>query len=1508
MKSRFTFLLLLSMCLCVHPYAQTHYYFNGGNEMHLTSNWGTDTTGSGNQPANFSQAGDTFEIRNTLYIALTANWTVSGTNAKIIVGDGRNSVHLIIPENYVCTGSITLKPQTMLCVFNTQVPVFDSLYANTLVQYLADGDQALSDKMYYDLNIGGTGSKTSTGDLIVAHALTVNGTLDMNAAGEDLLGGFMEVNGNGLIRTNASGVSPLPINIRWNCTVEFYRNSGTQSIPGGVYNKLSISGGTASRNLSGGSLQIDSLLRIEPGTTLALNEYILTGLLDSLSGSGTITTQCSGTAPIPANRQWPFHVSYLASENQTVRTGTYLQNLSISSGGTKSADGPIQVIGNLSVTGSTFNLGEFALFGDLQGISGVTGVIQTANTSPNPLPAGKVWTQTVIYAADTTQFISSGTYNHLTLNTAPKTCFAAGPIQITGNFVLSSNDTLHMLSYPLALNTLSSGNGVLITACTDSLPLTPGKTWNGIGVYYSAASGQTVVPGQYTYLNLSGGPRTFSISDTIKISSHFVSGTDSIHASGSVVAFTGSSSQQVQLGCSGAFGSFCLQNGTNKIISGGDLFVDETLHIVPGATLVMGSNRLLGIVNVLSGTGTLTTTCGINPPLPTGRTWPFAVSYVGSSVAQTIVEGSYSTLSITSGSDVNRAGGPIEIRDDGLLQISSNNVLDLGTYTLSTGSAITNGGAGTIRTQHTGSTPLTPNGRWTQHVSYNASAAQQVVSGTYLGNLIVNGGERRFDSTGIIAVAENFTASTNTQYITTGSSFAFNGNNNQTITLFVNFSFDHVRFSGSGTKTLNNSLNVNATLTINENAVVNLGSNALNGDEMISVGDASGLLRTQSADTNPWPANKMWNFRMQADGPHQTIAPGTYLAGLILKGNAAVKSMNGPVSIADTLSIQAGTQLMIGANCLTLKCVLTNDSGTITGSAMSDLVIDTCAFALGTLFFTQDSLSSRTLRNLTLNRNPIQGSEAMKLGNEVRIQQTLTLLNGTLNSNGNLVFESLSLNHAAQLAPVSGTGNILGAVTVQRALSGKPIVSNARWRFLSSPVNATQSIAQSWQQQIHITGPGAGGNACPQPQPNLNGFDVTQTQNPSLFFWNTQIQNWQTIPGTTNDSLICGRGYRVFFRGKRTQGCALLQNNPPDPQDTVLSVTGALQIGPVNLACATVIGGFALLGNPYQATIDWLSPGIEKTRLTPTIFSYRDNTSATGSYASYTSIPVPDSTNGMSRFLSPGTAFFVQTNDSGSAQITFNESCKSVNRCGESFFKTEIPLPQQNIMRIRLFIDTATTLKDEAVLRILPGTTTAYQLGEDVLKFQQGMQEIGIYTTDPQRCMSICRIPPLSDSLLEAGLHIPLPPVVCRYRLDFTAVNSFDPNIDLELFDRNNGSLVNLKKNPVYTFETAFDSTSVNPNRFFIRLHFKAASTFLTENFIGKADTLYCYPVPARQFIQLPFPGKNIRVYTQHGQLCMQESSDANATTLDISMLPSGIYYLETEKNGEPYRFTLVKE
>lgn len=278
------------------------------------------------------------------------------------------------------------------------------------------------------------------------------------------------------------------------------------------------------------------------------------------------------------------------------------------------------------------------------------------------------------------------------------------------------------------------------------------------------------------------------------------------------------------------------------------------------------------------------------------------------------------------------------------------------------------------------------------------------------------------------------------------------------------------------------------------------------------------------------------------------------------------------------------------------------------------------------------------------------------VANSVRVESGASLnvtssgvldLGGDVINRGSLTFQS-DADGAGQLAAFSGA--IIGNnVTVERFIP-KRADNKRAFRFLSSSVEGV-SVADSWQQNTHITGAGGA----------TNGFDVTTGNAPSMFTFN---DGWNAV-ANTSEVLSHGRGYRIFIRGDRD---AVLDDNDADANDDVtLSATGTLGTGSITAPdLATGNHEFSFVGNPYQAVVDLNelnSSGIEDGYA----YYWDPSLAENGSFVavnittnSSEVIPNPASTN-VDKFLRPGQAvFFRNTNTASARSIEFTEASKSV--------------------------------------------------------------------------------------------------------------------------------------------------------------------------------------------------------------------------------------------------------
>jgi gliding motility-associated-like protein len=281
-------------------FGQTNYYSKSSGNLELLSTWGQNTDGSGAAPINFTSNDQVFNVRNNATLTIGANWTVSGINSMIIIGDGTNPCTLTIPGALVLTGTTEIASNGTLKVVSTAATPYSGA-----------------------LTVDNGGSYEHARDGGTIPTATWNSASNCNITGltASTVGGLtLQTFGN----LNYS--SSYALNLAGNLTV-----AGNLSITGG-----SIAATTRTISLTG-------------NLTGTNNLSFTTGILNiggSFSNSGVFTC---GTCT----------VNYNGAAAQQVKATTY-NTLNISGSGIKTLQGDITVSGNLGITGGTLNLGTTA--------------------------------------------------------------------------------------------------------------------------------------------------------------------------------------------------------------------------------------------------------------------------------------------------------------------------------------------------------------------------------------------------------------------------------------------------------------------------------------------------------------------------------------------------------------------------------------------------------------------------------------------------------------------------------------------------------------------------------------------------------------------------------------------------------------------------------------------------------------------------------------------------------------------------------------------------------------------------------------------------------------------------------------------------------------------------------------------------------------------------------------------------------------------------------------------
>jgi photosystem II stability/assembly factor-like uncharacterized protein len=519
-------------------------------------------------------------------------------------------------------------------------------------------------------------------------------------------------------------------------------NGGTQNIPACTFNNLTVSG--SGDKTATGALVVNATLNIVAGRILNMGTNALSGTVSSATGSGTLKTQNTGATPIPPGKSWTPTVEYNSASAQTIVYGSYSSLNGTGGNRTFSSSDTVHISGVFTPGAGTY----------------------TVNGSVVDFNGG-------------IQVIPLLTYNNLAVRgSGNKT--AGGNITVNGSLNIINGRTLLMGTNAL-LGTLGStnGTGILQTQNTGPNPLPVNKTWVP-SIEYTNGSLQTIVYGRYSSLNGTGGNRTLSATDTVHVSGTFTPGGGTYTVTGSSVDFNGAAQSVPVL----TYNNLRV-SGSGTKTAAGNIIINGGIAINPGVIFDLATSTLTGTLSSISGTGTLKTQNTGSTPLPSSKTWSCDVEYNG--VSQTIPAGTYSNI-ILSNSGTKTAAGNIVINTG--FTINTALILDMATYQL-TGTLTSIFGRGILKTQNTTSTPLPPNKTWTGEVQYNSSSSQTIVNGNYL-SLTGTGGDRILSSTGTIGISGIFTPGSGT-YTVTGSTINFNGAGAQSIPAFY---YNNLRISG----------------------------------------------------------------------------------------------------------------------------------------------------------------------------------------------------------------------------------------------------------------------------------------------------------------------------------------------------------------------------------------------------------------------------------------------------------------------------------------------------------------------------------------------------------------------------------------------------------------------------------------------------------------------------------------------------------------------------------------
>jgi uncharacterized protein (DUF2141 family) len=640
------------------------------------------------------------------------------------------------------------------------------------------------------------------------------------------------------------------------------------------------------------------------------------------------------------------------------------------------------------------------------------------------------------------------------------------------------------------------------------------------------------------------------------------------------------------------------------------------------------------------------------------------------------------------------------------------------------------------------------------------------------------------------------------------------------------------------------------------------------------------------ATSSAWTTASNWS-------PASVPASGAEVS--IPSGTPNSPNISSPITVGD-LNIAAGGTFTANAD-LQVTGIFTNN-GTIAGTGAVVLNGSSAQTITGT----------GTINNLTLNNS----TGVTITSGKTSIAGTLTLTSGVLTTGGLLSLKS-DASSTGRIGTITG-GSISGNLTQERYIATKTVRG---YSFVASPF--VQTIASSWQQQVHITGAGTGGTVCPSLTAHTNGFDATVSNAASMFIYDgtkAAGSRWTSVTGTTAVSLTPGTGYRMNIRGPRSIGCSLLDGTVTAVTTATLNSTGTLSnanknMGSFNLSLlnngnATVSNdNYLFVGNPYPSQISFASllaannggSGINNTYAT----YGPDN--LVGNYAFWNGATWTGASTGLSNstgdIIANGQAFFVQAKVAGAGvTLAFTESMKT-GSANNGYFR------QINPNRLRIGYLLANGNKaDEIMLEFANNNSSTVLNDGDVVSMNTGSQNLKSIKAGRELAFNARNINFLSDTV---KLNV-VSTANGTFKLSFY---DFDEMVQssqtkIWLLDSYTGTaqLMNDNKEYAFTVNTAIAATQ-GADRFSVIFSKPAPITLIPV--VG----IKAYPNPVMDQLTVEIPSNEsftIQLVDIYGRIVLQAKA-SGTVNLKTSKLPAGSYMLETSNaKGERTVQKIIKQ
>ncbi|MES2565226.1 MAG: PKD domain-containing protein [Bacteroidota bacterium] len=1104
-----------------------------------------------------------------------------------------------------------------------------------------------------------------------------------------------------------------------------------------------------------GTTSLTAALNISTaGGTKTINDFIVTStgsyscaLAESWSIGGNITVN-GGFNPNSGTYS-------LTGVGKTISGTTAMTFSTITCSGTYTNNATVSLNGNLIGTGTW-----------AQGATGVLNLaILTPSFSVSNFNASAVG-NTVNYSLAGNQTIrnpNDGRYYNLSTSTSGTKTFSVGTI-VGGNMAITSSTldvSLSNFSLSVGGNWINTAGTFVPRAATVTFSNTTSQTIFKAGgeifnnIIFSSTGNKSLLSSiTGNTLTINSGSLTAN-SNSITLTGNWVNNGGTFSGGTGTVLFTAITPQTIFKSAGETFYNITFSN----------LGVKSLLSAISCNTLTINTTTLIANNNNITLTGNWANNTGLFTP---GTNTVLFTSTSGQTIFKSLGE-IFNNITFSNAGNKTLlsaiTANTIAI-NAGIVTAGSNSITLTGDWTNNGGTF--SGGTGTVF--FTGSTLqniFKGSGETFNNITFSNTGNKSLLSAISGKTLTINTTTLTANSNSI-TLTGNWVNNSGTFLPGTGTTL-FTGTSTQSIFNLATETFYDITFSNAGNKIMLCPITGN-TLTINAGTLTTGGfSVSLSGD---------------------WK-NNGGTF---LPGTGTTFFNGTTAQTIFKSGGEIFNNLD--FSNAGTkalLSAITGSNITINSGSF-LDVNTTNNQITVNGNFINNgtfLAQKGLVFLNGLINQTIGGLTTTSFYNLSLNN--LAGAI---LGNSENLVNTLTLSNGTFNTNAKVFTMLSTASNTARIATITGTGDIIGDVTAQRFAPG----GSTGWALLGTPISSSLTFS-SWNDDFAIS-------CASCPNGSNGGFTSVYYYNEAATGSYSATSAYVPISSITNP-ILPNRGYWVYLGNGQTSTTPIII----DVTGTVRKFNNSI---PLTRTSNGLVNddGWNLIHNPYPSPIKWSLLRNGNASVDNAIYGYNADLNGgaggTVTYVNGISSPALGS-GGISDTIAMSQGF--QVHCTATTTLTALETHKVSGN--PTFLKTsETNTVVSGIQQLlRLNLNGPSSFHDETVLYIQAGATNDFDSEFDAIKMvgqdpnaplimlQSGVEEFQVNGISP---ITSSFTMPLKTTTGYAG----------TYTISASNIGSFPAGSCISLYDTYTSITTNLK---ISNYVFILNSSTTNP-RFILNI------------------------------------------------------------------------------------------